>query len=77
VVEYAYSLQEQPPDRRAWDDRSPVEIRVHCFVVDAADDWEPTLDWEHDHHRWCDPADAAAALRWPETADALRRLFRT
>jgi len=22
-------------------------VHVECFVVDAPDDWEPQLDWEH------------------------------
>jgi 8-oxo-dGTP pyrophosphatase MutT (NUDIX family) len=75
VVEYAYSLSEEPPDRSGLYPQALVEVRVHCFVVDAPDDWEPTLDWEHDGLRWCAPEDAVAALRWPETAQALRRLL--
>lgn len=74
VVEYAYPLSEEPPERAALYPEGLVEVRVHCFVAEAPDDWEPTLDWEHDDHRWCEPAEAAATLRWPETADALRRL---
>lgn len=35
---------------------------VHAFIVDAPDDWEPTLDWEHDDHRWAAAADAPGAL---------------
>jgi 8-oxo-dGTP pyrophosphatase MutT (NUDIX family) len=77
VVEYAYSLSEEPPDRSGPYPQGPLEVRVHCFVVDAPDDWEPTLDWEHDSHRWCAPAEAAATLRWPETAQALRLLLDT
>jgi dihydroneopterin triphosphate diphosphatase len=75
VVEYAYPLSEEPPERPALYPAGLTEVRVHCFVVDAPDGWEPTLDWEHDGYRWCDPGDAAEALRWPETADALRRLL--
>jgi 8-oxo-dGTP pyrophosphatase MutT (NUDIX family) len=75
VVEYAYPLSEEPPDRTALDPGDLREVRVHCFVTDAPDGWEPTLDWEHDDHRWCAPDEAAATLRWPETADALRRLL--
>jgi 8-oxo-dGTP pyrophosphatase MutT (NUDIX family) len=77
VVEYAYPLSEEPPDRVALYPAGTVEVQVHCFVADAPDDWEPTLDWEHDDHRWCTPTDAAATLRWPETADALRRVLAT
>jgi dihydroneopterin triphosphate diphosphatase len=75
VAEYAYALSEEPPERAALYPEGLVEVRVHCFVADAPDDWEPTLDWEHDDHRWCAPEDAAATLRWPETADALRLLL--
>jgi len=77
IVEYAYPLSEEPLERRALYPEGTVEVRVHCFVVDAPDDWEPTLDWEHDDHCWCAPAEAAVRLRWPETADALRRLLAT
>ena len=77
IVEYVYPLTEEPPERRAMYPQGTVEILVHCFVVDAPDDWEPALDWEHDDHRWVSPADAAQLLRWPETADALRRLLVT
>ena len=75
VAEYAYALSEEPPERAALYPEGLVEVRVHCFVADAPDDWEPTLDWEHDDHRWCAPDDAAKTLRWPETAEALRRLL--
>jgi dATP pyrophosphohydrolase len=75
VVEYAYPLSEEPPERGALYPEGTVAVRVHCFVADAPDDWEPTLDWEHDDHLWCTPDEAARKLRWPETADALRRLL--
>jgi 8-oxo-dGTP pyrophosphatase MutT (NUDIX family) len=75
VVEYAYPLSEEPPDRSVLYPEDLREVRVHCFAADAPDDWEPTLDWEHDDYRWCAPDDAAATLRWPETADALRRML--
>jgi len=75
VAEYAYALSDEPPERAALYPEGLVEVRVHCFVADAPDDWEPTLDWEHDDHRWCAPDDAAKTLRWPETAEALRRLL--
>jgi dATP pyrophosphohydrolase len=75
VVEYAYALTDEPPGRSGRYPEGLREVRVHCFVADAPDDWEPTLDWEHDNHRWCPPDEAAATLRWPETAAALRRLL--
>jgi 8-oxo-dGTP pyrophosphatase MutT (NUDIX family) len=75
IVEYAYALSEEPPERLELYADGLLQVRVHCFVAEAPDHWEPTLDWEHDDHRWCAPADAADTLRWPETADALRRLL--
>jgi dATP pyrophosphohydrolase len=74
IVEYAYPLSEEPPERTALYPDGLLEVHVHCFVADAPDDWEPVLDWEHDDYCWLSPRDAAATLRWPETADALLRL---
>ena len=75
VVEYAYPLTEEPADRRSRYDPSVVQVEVTCFHVTAPDEWEPKLDWEHDGHRWCEPDEASSALRWPETAQALRELL--
>jgi dATP pyrophosphohydrolase len=74
VVEYVYPLTEEPAERRSRYDPSVVQVEVTCFSVDAPDDWEPLLDWEHDAHRWCDLQTAFEALRWPATAQALREL---
>jgi 8-oxo-dGTP pyrophosphatase MutT (NUDIX family) len=73
VTEYADAVTGTPAERRS-DDRSLMAVRITCFCVTAADDWEPTLDWEHDGHRWCSPTEAFEALRWPGTAQALRKL---
>ena len=75
TVEYAYAVSEEPADRRDRYAPGLVAVNVHCFIVDAPDEWEPTLDWEHDGYRWCAPDEALVALRWPATADALRRLL--
>jgi 8-oxo-dGTP pyrophosphatase MutT (NUDIX family) len=75
VVEYVYPLTEEPADRRSQYDPSVAEVQVTCFHVAASDEWEPKLDWEHDDHRWCDPGEAFRALRWPATAQALRKLL--
>jgi 8-oxo-dGTP pyrophosphatase MutT (NUDIX family) len=74
AVEYAYPLTEEPADRRSLYDPSVVQVAVMCFRVEAPDDWEPILDWEHDAYRWCDSQTAVETLRWPETARALREL---
>jgi len=55
-------------------DDASFMVRVTCFSAKAADDWEPSLGWEHDGHRWCSPVEAFEALRWPGTAQALRKL---
>lgn len=75
VTEYVYPLTEEPADRRDQYDPSVAGVKVNCFHVTAPDDWEPELDWEHDGHRWCVPGEAFSALRWPETARALRTLL--
>ena len=74
VTEYAYALSEEPAERQSRHDPSVMHVRVTCFRISAPDDWEPALDSEHDGHRWCSPTEAFEALRWPETAQALRKL---
>jgi len=74
VTEYAYAVTGEPAEQGSLDEASVMGVRVTCFCVTAADDWEPTLDWEHDGHRWCSRTEAFEALRWPETAQALRKL---
>jgi 8-oxo-dGTP pyrophosphatase MutT (NUDIX family) len=74
VVEYVYSLTEEPADRRALYDPAVAAVTVTCFRAAAPDEWEPTLDWEHDDYRWCGLDQAFDLLRWPDTASALREL---
>ena len=47
-------------------------IHVECFLAEAPDGWEPTLDWEHDEYRWCPADEAVALLHWPEPRELLR-----
>ena len=75
AVEFVYSLTEEPAERRALYEPGVFSVHVDCFLVDAPDDWEPALDWEHDGYRWCVAAEAPDVLRWPDTADALRRVL--
>ena len=72
VTEYVSALTKEPADR---DDASVLAVGVTCFRVAAPEEWEPTLDWEHDGHRWCASGEAASALRWPGTAQALCELL--
>jgi hypothetical protein len=74
VVEYAYPLTEEPAERRETYDPSLLQVALTCFSVEAPDEWEPLLDWEHDAHHWCDLQTAFETLRWPATAQALRQL---
>lgn len=71
VTEYVSTPTAEPAEEG---DRSAVAVHVTCFRATAPDDWEPTLDWEHDAHRWCSAHEAAGALRWPGTERALRQL---
>lgn len=75
VVEYIDSRTEQPAERPSLDEPEIVEVAVTCFLVNAPHAWEPNLDWEHDDHRWSDPEEAPTELRWPGTAQALRKLL--
>ena len=50
------------------------EIEGHAFLVEVGDDWEPTLNEEHDEYRWLPPEQAAEMFRWPETRDLARTL---
>ena len=77
VVEYVSLLTGEPAPTRDRDNPSVAQVSVTCFHVTAPDEWEPTLDWEHDDHRWCDQGEAYRALRWPGTADALRKALLT
>ena len=72
ATEYVSTLTKEPADR---DEPSALEVGVTCFRVAAPDDWEPTFDWEHDGHRWCNAGEAASELRWPGTAGAIRELL--
>jgi 8-oxo-dGTP pyrophosphatase MutT (NUDIX family) len=49
-------------------------VHVECFVAEAPEAWEPTLDWEHDDYRWCTREEGADLLYWPEPAELLRSL---
>ena len=71
--DFRYPLAEEPPERRALYEPGLTEVHVHCFLTDAPDDWEPTLDDEHVEYRWDAAADAPGALFYPDVADALRQ----
>jgi 8-oxo-dGTP pyrophosphatase MutT (NUDIX family) len=71
ITEYMHAGNGEPAERPTQNDPLVVAVHIDCFCVEASDDWEPTLNWEHDGHRWCSPREAVGALRWPATAEAL------
>ena len=71
--DFHYPLAEETPERQSLYEPGLTDIHVHCFVTDAPDDWEPTLDHEHVEYRWATAADAPDALFFPDIAAALRR----
>ena len=46
------------------------------FDAEAPAAWEPQLNEEHDDYRWCDAAEAADLLHWPEPRELAARLLR-
>jgi dATP pyrophosphohydrolase len=48
------------------------EIAVHFCAVEAAPDWEPVIDEEHDDWRWLPAAEAIEHLRHPEPREGVR-----
>jgi 8-oxo-dGTP pyrophosphatase MutT (NUDIX family) len=71
TTEYMHARNGEPAARPTENDPLIVAVHIECFCVEASDDWQPTLNWEHDAHRWCSPPTAVRALRWPATAEAL------
>jgi 8-oxo-dGTP pyrophosphatase MutT (NUDIX family) len=58
------------------DDLGYDGVRVHAFATEAPAGWEPTLNDEHDEHRWCTLDDALALLEYEEPREVLRRAAR-
>jgi 8-oxo-dGTP pyrophosphatase MutT (NUDIX family) len=76
VTEYVDVRNGEPAKRPSENDHLVMAVHIDCFRVEASDDWEPTLNWEHNGHRWCSPPAAVRALRWPATAWALGRVLK-
>ena len=71
---FAYSLDEEPPERRALYPPGSTRVEVECFVASVAPGWEPVLDFEHDDHRWCAREEARELFFWDDVKDALARV---
>jgi lipoyl(octanoyl) transferase len=71
-VALSYSLLDDPPAIRARYGPGIETVTVHAFVADAPAGWEPTLDAEHDVHRWCALDDALELMVYDTARDALR-----
>ena len=41
-------------------------VTVVSYLASAPNDWEPTLNHEHDTYRWCTLDEAVALAHWPE-----------
>jgi dATP pyrophosphohydrolase len=67
---FRYSLAEEP-ERLETLPAGTTHIDVTCFEVEVPAGWEPELDDEHDDHRWCSLAEAAALYRWDDARAAL------
>ncbi len=72
--EYAYRLDEEPPDVRARFAPEVTEIAIHPFAAGASADWEPTLDEEHVGYRWCSAEEALELLEYEEPRAAIREV---
>ena len=75
-ISLSYSLLDDPPAIRARYAPGIETVTVHAFVVDTPAEWEPTLDAEHDLHRWCDLDAALELLFYETTRDAVRAAAR-
>jgi lipoyl(octanoyl) transferase len=71
-VALSYSLLDDPPPIRARYAPGIETVTVHAFVADAPAGWEPTLDAEHDVHRWCSLDDAVELMMYETARAALR-----
>jgi 8-oxo-dGTP pyrophosphatase MutT (NUDIX family) len=76
-VALSYSLLDDPPAIRARYGPGIETVFVHAFVVDAPTGWEPTLDAEHDVHRWCHLAEALDLVAYDTARDAVRAAAKT
>jgi lipoyl(octanoyl) transferase len=70
-VRLTYSLLDDPPAIRARYAPGVETVTVHAFVAEAPAGWEPTLDAEHDVHRWSDLDEAVSLFPYETTRKAV------
>ena len=75
-VALTYSLLDDPPAIRARYAPGVETVTVHAFVAEAPEGWEPTLDAEHDVHRWCDLDEAVSLFPYETTRKAVQAAAR-
>lgn len=64
------------PNDQRWEYPAGVdECVIENYAVAAPAGWEPTLNEEHDVHRWTSLHDAMRAFHWPEARDAAPRAW--
>lgn len=74
--EYAYRLDEEPPEVRARFAPEITVIAIHPFAAEAPAGWEPVLDEEHVGYRWCSLDEALELLEYEEPRVAVREVAR-
>jgi len=74
--DYAYRLDDEPPEVRARFAPEVEEIKIHAFAAEAPGGWEPSLDEEHVGYRWCSADDAIETLEYEEPRAAVRETAR-
>lgn len=74
--EYGYPAADEPRERQAQWPPGTEWITVTGYIVEASDDFEPTLNFEHDDYRWCSRDEAIALFRWSDVGEALKSLLR-
>jgi 8-oxo-dGTP pyrophosphatase MutT (NUDIX family) len=55
-------------------DGSAEDVEVECVLIEVADDYEPTLNVEHETYRWCGVREACRMVQWANIADSLQEL---
>jgi dATP pyrophosphohydrolase len=74
--EYGYAAAEEPPERQGEWPPGTQWIKVTGFIVEAPEDFEPTLNHEHDEYRWSSRNEAVEQFHWPDVGEALEELWR-